>query len=142
MSRMHALSGSGRSVLAAALLALAAALGATAAQAQAAPPELVEFRKTWAAAMQKGDGAAVAALAVLPLQYEAYRSPKTQSRAALIREVEHWSSLKGCLAREKITPVKGRSRLGTHTFNCDGHGFFFALRDGKWRLTGYENSNE
>jgi hypothetical protein len=38
--------------------------------------------------------------------------------------------------------VKGRSRLGTHFFNCDGHGFYFAEKNGQWRHTGYENTNE
>jgi hypothetical protein len=142
MPRVHAISGFGRPFSTAALLALAAALNVSVAQAQAVPAELVAFRKAWAAAMQKGHGAAVAALAALPLQYEAYRSSKTQNRASYIREVSDWSTLGDCLAREKIEPVKRRSRLGTHTFNCDGHGFFFAQRDGKWRHTGYENSNE
>ncbi|MGL4240336.1 MAG: hypothetical protein ACRCTI_04410 [Beijerinckiaceae bacterium] len=124
------------------LIAAATVLQASGAMAQAAPAGLAEARKAWAAAVQKSDGPAAAALAVLPLQYEGYQAPRTIQRAAYLREVGHWSTLKACLANERMERVKGRSRLGTHTFNCDGHGFFFAERNGQWRLTGYENSNE
>jgi hypothetical protein len=120
--------------------ALAQAVGRPAAQAIPAP--LQDARKAWAAAVQRSDGTAAAALAVLPLQYVGYQAPKTIQRAAYLKEVSNWSTLKTCLAQEPMERVKGRSRLGTHTFNCDGHGFFFAERDGVWRHTGYENSNE
>ena len=116
--------------------------GASRPGAPAIPAGLLEVRKAWAAAVQRNDGAAAAALAVLPLQYAGYQAPKTIGRAAYLREIENWSTLKACLASEKLERVKTRSRLGTHTFNCDGHGFFFAERNGQWRQTGYENSNE
>jgi hypothetical protein len=125
-----------------AVLMAAAALYAPTALAQAIPAPLLEVRKAWAAAVLKRDAPAAAALAAFPLQNEAYRSAKTFGRAAYLQDIEGWSTLRDCLAREPITPVKGRSRLGTHTFNCDGHGFFFAERNGVWRHTGYENSNE
>jgi hypothetical protein len=118
----------------AAMLMAAAALYVPAALAQAIP--------AWATAVLKRDAPAAAALAAFPLQNEVYRDAKTFGRAAYLRDVEGWSTLRDCLAREPITPVKGRSRLGTHTFNCDGHGFYFAQRNGVWRHTGYENSNE
>jgi hypothetical protein len=130
-----------RQLLGAAVLVFGAAQSQCA-LAQAAPPALAEMRKAWAAAVQKSDGAGAAALAVLPLQYEGYQAPKTIQRAAYLREVGNWSTLKGCLATEKLERVKGRSRLGAYTFNCDGHGFFFAEKNGQWRHTGYENSNE
>lgn len=106
------------------------------------PAALLEARKAWATAVQRSNGPAAAALAVLPLQYEAYQSSKTATRAQYIREVSDWSTLRACLANEPIKPVKRRTRLGTHEFNCDGHGFFFAEKGGVWRHTGYENSNE
>jgi hypothetical protein len=110
--------------------------------AQAVSPALQEMRKAWASAVQRSDGAGAAALAVLPLQFEGYQAPRTVPRSFYLGQVPHWSTLKGCLATEKLERVKGRSRLGTHTFNCDGHGFFFAEKSGVWRHTGYENSNE
>ena len=112
------------------------------AQTAAGAATLQDARKAWAAAVMKADGPAAAALTVFPFQYEGYRAPKTVARAHYLREVPHWASLKECLAKEPMEQLKKRSRLGTHTFNCDGHGFFFAKRNGAWRLTGYENSNE
>ncbi len=112
------------------------------AQATAGTATLQDTRKAWATAVMKADGPAAAALTVFPFQYEGYRAPKTVARAHYLREVPHWASLKECLAKEPMEQLKKRSRLGTHTFNCDGHGFFFAKRNGAWRLTGYENSNE
>jgi hypothetical protein len=128
-----------RRIVAVACLAVAI-LSAPAAVAQGAT--LQDVRTAWAAAVLKRDAPAAAALAAFPLQNEAYRDVKTFGRAAYLRNIEGWSTLKACLATEPIAPVKGRSRLGTHSFNCDGHGFFFAQKDGVWRHTGYENSNE
>jgi hypothetical protein len=137
-----------RRLLGAAVIA-AAALQAQAAMAQganragsAAPAGLQDVRKAWAAAVLKRDAPAAAALAFFPLQNEAYQDVKTFGRAAYLRNIEGWSTLKTCLATEPMERVKGRSRLGTHSFNCDGHGFFFAEKGGVWRHTGYENSNE
>ncbi len=112
------------------------------AQAAGGPSTLQDARKAWAAAVLKEDGRAAAALTVFPFQYAGYEAPKTIARAEYLREVPNWASLKDCLAKEPVKPLTKRSRLGTHTFNCDGHGFFFAQRNGAWRLTGYENSNE
>jgi hypothetical protein len=137
-----------RRLVSAAVVA-AAALQAQAAVAQsanragsAAPAELLEMRKAWAAAVRKSDGKGAAALAVLPLQFVGHLHPNTLSRSGYISQVPHWSSLKGCLASEPIKPDRTQPRLGSHSFNCDGHGFFFAEKDGVWRHTGYENSNE
>jgi hypothetical protein len=134
-----------RNILGAALVA-SVAMQAQAALAQSAnraiPAGLQDARKAWAAAVQKSDGTAAATLAVLPLQYLGYQAPKTVQRAFYLREVSNWSTLKACLASEPIKPDRTQRRLGTHSFNCDGHGFFFAQKDGVWRHTGYENSNE
>lgn len=130
-----------RKLCGAALFAMAFAQ-ASGASAQAVPAGLVEARKAWAAAVQKRDGTAAAALAAFPLQNEAYQDVKTFGRASYLRNIEGWSTQKTCLATEPMERVKGRSRLGTWSFNCDGHGFFFAERNGQWRHTGYENSNE
>jgi hypothetical protein len=129
-------------VLAAAQVQGASAQSAARPAAQAIPAPLIEARKAWAAAVLKRDAPAAAALAFFPLQNEAYQDVKSFGRAAYLRNIEGWSTLKTCLATEPMARVKGRSRLGTHSFNCDGHGFFFAEKSGVWRHTGYENSNE
>jgi hypothetical protein len=131
-----------RSLLGAAFVA-AAALQAPAVLAQGATPStLQDVRKAWAAAVLKRDAPAAAAFAAFPFQNEAYQDVKTFGRAAYLRNIEGWSTQKACLANEPIKPDRSQRRLGTHSFNCDGHGFFFARKNGVWRHTGYENSNE
>ncbi len=136
---------SGRTgLIAASCFAVLALFATPEARAQAAggASTVQEARKAWAAAVMKADGPGAAAQTAFPFQYEGYQAPRTITRAQYLREIPHWATLKQCLATEPMEQLKKRSRLGTHTFNCDGHGFFFAKRDGVWRLTGYENSNE
>jgi hypothetical protein len=141
MSRVIANS-SVRMLIGAAVVAVAA-MQAPAAMAQGAPAtSLQDVRKAWAAAVLRRDAPAAASFAAFPFQNEAYQDVKTFGRAAYLRNIEGWSTQKGCLANEPIKPDRSQRRLGTHSFNCDGHGFFFAQKGGVWRHTGYENSNE
>jgi hypothetical protein len=131
-------------ILACAALVALAAVHTQAASAQSTTPAatLQDVRKAWAAAVQRNDGPAAASFAAFPLQNDAHQDVKSFGRAGYLRSVEGWSTLKACLATEPMKPDRTNRRLGTHSFNCDGHGFFFAQKGGVWRHTGYENSNE
>jgi hypothetical protein len=125
------------------LAMMVVALAAPAFAADKPPPDLVAARAAFAAAVAKNDMAATAALTSFPLKNVVYRGPKTVPEAKFGAQFKMYRQLGECLKSGPLqpTPVKGGAPV-VWTIDCDGNEISFALKDGRWLHSGYENINE
>jgi hypothetical protein len=116
--------------------------GATAlANQKSPPPALATMRAAFAKAVAAKDIALVEALASFPLTNEVEHEPATIARTDFSKAFSRngYADMADCL---KTSPLEAAPKGAAWLVNCDGNIFYFALRNGQWRHTKYENINE
>jgi hypothetical protein len=126
--------------LAIAALSLVAAHGA-----EAPPPALAKARLAFATAVAAKDLSAISAITTFPLKAAVTGQPSSVARTAFAKFAQKngYAEGAGCLKSEPL------ERADTHEHganvwlvNCNGNIFYFALANGVWRHSEYENINE
>jgi hypothetical protein len=128
-----------------------APVGAMAAQSAAAPgppPELLKMRLAFAQAAAAGDAEAAARLSRFPLDNLVGHGDRTLSRAAFLKrfrgDFTRHKDIVDCWLNDGLEMdfSNGKSNFRKWRLNCNGNIYSFALIDGHWSYTGYENINE
>ena len=125
---------------------VAALVVPTVSQAAANPPAaLVKTRAAFAAAVKARDVGAVEALTSFPLKAAVHGQPPSVSRSAFPKFLKDngYVELTECLSSGPLAPSKTGKRVAdVWRIECDGNIFYFALENGAWRHSEYENINE
>ena len=129
------------------ILRIAAAIGISVAPTAALgvekpPAALIKARAAFAAAVGAKNFPAVATLTDFPLEVAVYRLPPTISRSAFpgFIKANGYEAMADCLASAPLEPAKPKN--GVWLIDCHGNLFYFALHNGAWRHSKYENINE
>ena len=111
--------------------------------AEAPPAALVDVRNAFARAVAAKDVKAAEALTSFPLKNVVTSAPRTIAQAGFARQFEIYEQLADCL---KDTPLEyvpgGGGRSKSWIVNCNGNILYFALKQGRWLHSEYENVNE
>jgi len=114
-----------------------------AAAAEAPPAALVEARSAFARAVAEKDVKAVEALTSFPLKNVVSSAPRTIPQSGFARQVEMYEQMADCLKSSPLEYVPGGGgRAKSWIVNCNGNILYFALKQGRWLHTEYENVNE
>jgi hypothetical protein len=113
--------------------------------AEAPPAALAKVRLAFASAVAAKDLPAVSAVTTFPLKVTATGQPSSVARSAFPKFAQKNGYLEnaGCL-RSGVLERADAHDYGANVWlvNCDGNVFYFALANGAWRHSGYENINE
>jgi hypothetical protein len=112
------------------------------AQAASPPEELVKARTAFAAAVVANDLKAAAGLTNFPLKNTVTAAPPTISKAGFAKQFKMYEAMKDCLKREPLESVAAGKGQKSWAINCNGNVFHFALVNGRWLHSEYENINE
>ena len=128
------------------VLALSCSLVAATA-AVAAPAKLEAMRKAFSAAIAAHDVKATAALTAFPLAFSGYEHPETVTAADFADEFDGLffggsAELAKCLATQPLEAAPPTFKNSPWAVFCDGNDYYFGERNGAWKFTAYENTNE
>ena len=125
---------------------VAAALSSVAAYGAEAPPAaLAKARLAFASAVAAKDLSAVSAVTTFPLKVAATGQPATRSAGAFPKFLQKNGYVENadCLRSGALERADAHEHgVNVWLVNCDGNVFYFALANGEWRHSGYENVNE
>lgn len=119
--------------------------GTAVARAEKPPADLEKIRAAFAAAVAAKDLQAVEALTSFPLKIVVEGDPPTVSLTAFPKVFRQngYADSANCLKSaplERAETKEGGAR--PWRINCGGNLFYFALKNGQWRHSEYENINE
>ena len=112
------------------------------AQAASPPEELVKTRTAFAAAVAANDLKAAVELTNFPLKNTVTSAPPTISKAGFAKQFKMYGLMKDCLKSEPLESVAVGKGQKSWAINCNGNVFHFALVNGRWLHSEYENINE
>ena len=112
------------------------------AHAASPPEELVKARTAFAAAVAANDLKAAAALTNFPLKNTVTAATPTISKAGFAQQFKVYGLMKECLKGEPLESVAAGNSRKSWAINCNGNVFHFALINGHWLHSEYENINE
>jgi hypothetical protein len=125
-------------VLSIVLIAVTSAPGA-----ETPPADLVKARAAFATAIAAKDVKAAEALTSFPLKNVVTSAPRTISQAGFARQLEIYEQMADCLRSAPLEYVPGGGgRPKSWIVNCNGNIVYFALKQGRWLHSEYENVNE
>jgi hypothetical protein len=126
----------------AAVLSLLPLLAPSLAHAESPPEALVTARMAFAAAVAAKDVKAAAELTNFPLKNTVTAAPPTISKAGFAKQFKMYGEMKDCLKTEPFESAAHGKSAKSWTINCNGNVFHFALINGRWLHSEYENINE
>jgi hypothetical protein len=112
------------------------------AHAASPPEELVKARRAFATAIAANDLKAAADLTNFPLKNTVTSAPPTISKAGFAKQFKMYGRMKECLNSEPLESVAAGNGRKSWAINCNGNVFHFALINGHWLHSEYENINE
>jgi hypothetical protein len=114
-----------------------------AAAAEAPPAALVEARSAFARAVAAKDIKAAEALTSFPLKNVVTSAPRTIPQSGFAHQFEMYEQMGDCLKSAPLEYVPGGGgRAKSWIVNCNGNILYFALKQGRWLHTEFENVNE